>query len=272
LPGVHGYQSKQLAQATKGNSMSEAPAKRWRLLLYSDPKVGKTTLAETTVGPRLILDAEGGTSWMATETVEWDPKNPPPTGLGPDVSVVAHITSWDQVEMANSWLQRGDHEFKSVVLDSLTEIQKVCKLAISQDGFKIQDWGTLYDKMDPVLREIRDLTSHPTNPLWQVVITALAKVQDEKIMPDIQGSMARSLAGQIDTIGYLRTGSMAPDGSVGRELVVDPSSKLYAGDRTKVLRRTFKGVVPIVLNEDTDEIQWNLGQLLKFMNQPKVAE
>jgi hypothetical protein len=242
------------------------PDKRWRVLLYADPKVGKTTLAETAVGPRLILDAEGGTDWLATETVEWDPRNPPPAGLDKDVSVVVHTTNWDTVELANSWLQKGDHEFRSVILDSLTELQKQCKLAITQDGMKIQDWGTLYDKMDPVLREIRDLTKHPTNPLWTVVITALATVKDEKTVPDIQGSMSRSLAGQIDTIGYLRPGDMQPDGTTSRELVVDASTKLYAGDRTKVLRRAFKGSVPIVLDEETDEIQWNLSSMLKFMN------
>lgn len=241
--------------------------KRWRLLLYGDPKVGKTSLAETCPGPRLILDAEGGTDWLASDTMEWDPSGPPPTDLPPDISVVVHTTNWETVEAVNAWLQRGDHAFVSVVLDSLTELQKQCKRAITDQGFRIQDWGALYDKMDPVLRQIRDLTKHPTNPVWCVVITALAKQDNAgKTVPDIQGSMARSLPGQIDTIGYLST-VLATDGSSQRKLIIDANSTLYAGDRTKVLRRSFHGGVPVVIDDATDTLQWNLTELLRFMNQ-----
>lgn len=246
----------------------EAPAKRWRLLLHGDPKTGKTSLAETAVGPRLILDAEGGTDWLASTTIQWDPRQgPPPSGLEGDVSVVVHTTDWETVEAVNRFLQKGTHEFRSVILDSLTELQKQCKRAITDSGMKIQDWGTLYDRMDPVLREIRDLTKHPINPLWTVVIVALSNTKDDKIIPDIQGSMSRSLAGQMDTIGFLRIGSMNADGGQDREMLVDARQGVYAGDRTKVLRRKFNGVVPVVINDETDEIAWNLAQLLKVMNE-----
>ncbi len=247
--------------------MSNTPAKRWRLLLYGAPKTGKTSLAETAPGPRLFIDAEGGTDWLASHTITWDPKTAPPTDLSEADTVVVHVTEWDQIELVNSWLQKGEHGFASVILDSLTEIQKVAKRGITQDGMELRDWGRLLDTMDPVLREIRDLTKHPTNPLWMVVITALSNEKDGVMQPDIQGSMARSLAGQIDTIGYLQPGSMDSEGRVGRDLVVDPKSNLYAGDRTKVIRRAFRGKVPIHLNEDTDEIEWNLSQLLAFMNE-----
>ncbi len=247
-----------------------APAKRWRLLLHGDPKTGKTSMAETAVGPRLILDAEGGTDWLASNTIQWDPRNgPPPTDLDKDVSVVVHTTDWETVEAVNRYLQKGTHEFRSVILDSLTELQKQCKRSITDSGMKIQDWGTLYDRMDPVLRELRDLTKHPTNPLWTVVIVALSNEKDGKVMPDIQGSMARSLAGQMDTIAYLRVGGMNADGGQDREMLVDARQGVYAGDRTKVLRRSFSGVVPVVINEETEELTWNLEQLLKFMNEPQ---
>jgi len=246
--------------------------KRWRLLLYGDPKTGKTSLAETVIGPRLVIDAEGGTDWLASETIAWDPHDgPPPTDLDSDVSVVVHTTDWETVEAINVWLQKGRHEFNSVVLDSLTELQKQCKRAITDSGMKIQDWGTLYDRMDPVLREIRDLTKHPKRPVWQVVITALATEKGEKdnskILPDIQGSMARSLAGQMDTVAYLRPGSMNPDGVLDREMLVDPKGNIYAGDRTKILRRRFRGVIPVTIDDETDELEWNLAQLLEYMNE-----
>lgn len=242
--------------------------KRWRLLLYGDPKMGKTSLAETAVGPRLILDAEGGTDWLASDTVEWDLRSQLPE-LGDNTSVVVHVRSWEDVEDANRYLQQSSHPFRSLVLDSLTELQKICKRQITDQGMRIQDWGVLYDRMDPVLREMRDLTKHAVRPLWTVVFTALATSKDDKVVPDIQGSMARSLAGQIDTIGYLRKGTMNADGSMDRELVVDAGNNLYAGDRTKVLRRAFHGVIPITLDESTDKLAWSLEGLLQYMNQPR---
>ena len=241
--------------------------KRWRLLLYGDPKTGKTSLAETAPGPRLILDAEGGTDWLASEVVPWNPLDgaPPKLGNKKDVSVVVYVTDWELLERVNTWLQKGTHPFRSVILDSLTELQKQAKRAITDSGMRIQDWGTLYDRMDPVLREIRDLTKIPGSPVECVVIVALSTVKDEKSIPDIQGSMARSLAGQMDTIGYLRIGAMNSDGTQDRELVVDPRKGVTAGDRTKVLRRAFDGIVPITLDDDTDTMEWNLSQLLDHM-------
>ena len=240
--------------------------KRWRLLLFGEPKTGKTSLAETAPGPRLILDAEGVTDWLATSTVEWDPAQGPPPEVDSDVSVVVHVTDWELVERINRWLQQGNHQFRSVILDSLTEMQKQAKRSITDTGMQLKDWGTLYDKMDAPLRDLRDLTKAPGSPVEVVIITALANTRDDRTVPDVQGSMARSLAGQMDTIAYLRPGSMRSDGTVGRELVVDARQGITAGDRTKVLRRQFQGVVPVDLDEETDEMTWNITQMLELMN------
>ena len=240
--------------------------KRWRLLLFGEPKTGKTSLAETAPGPRLILDAEGGTDWLATSTVEWDPAQGPPPEVDSDVSVVVHVTDWELVERINRWLQQGNHQFRSVILDSLTEMQKQAKRSITDTGMQLKDWGTLYDKMDAPLRDLRDLTKAPGSPVEVVIITALANTRDDRTVPDVQGSMARSLAGQMDTIAFLRPGSMRSDGTVGRELVVDARQGITAGDRTKVLRRQFQGVVPVDLDEETDQMTWNITQMLELMN------
>jgi len=241
--------------------------KAWRLLLFGDAKTGKTSLAETAPGPRLILDAEGGTSWLASDTVTWNPlEGPPPENLDSDASVVVPILEWEMIDRINTWLRRGDHEFRSVILDSLTEIQKQAKRSITDQGFKIQDWGNLYSLMDPVLRELRDLTQIPGSPVRCVVLVALANTREDRTVPDVQGSMARALAGQVDTIGYLRPGAMNSDGTTNRELLVDARQGIAAGDRTKVLRRQFQGVVPIVLNDETDKLEWNLSQMLELMN------
>ena len=241
--------------------------KGWRLLLFADAKVGKTSLAETAPGPVLFLNAEGGTNWLARKTIPWNPLDGPPEGdIDDETVVVVDVFEWEMLERVTRFLKSGKHPFISVVLDSITELQKQAKRAVTDTGMKLQDWGTLYDKMDPILRELRDLTQVPGSNVACVVLVALANRKDERIVPDIQGSMARSLAGQVDTLGYLRPGAMSADGTVARELVVDSRQGIDAGDRTKALRRTFNGVIPIVLDDETDTIEWNLTQLLRGLN------
>lgn len=240
-------------------------SKRLRLLLHGEAKVGKSSLAETCVGPRLILDAEGGMEFLANPTVVWQSAaQPPPEDLGPNDSVVLHVKEWSDVELAVQWIRSGKHPFKSLVLDSLTEIQKQVKRNISS-RFQIQDWGELLDTMEPYIREMRDLTTIPENPLWTLVIVAHSRNDDDgKHVLDLQGALSRHLPGFFDTVGYLRP---AIDGSGNREMVVSPQAGILAGDRTKILRRHFNGVVPIALNDETEEITWNLTQLLELMNQ-----
>ena len=43
---------------------------------------------------------------------------------------------------------------------------------------KMQQWGELLRHMGALLRDLRDLTMHPTNPLEAVVLTAMARSSD----------------------------------------------------------------------------------------------
>jgi hypothetical protein len=72
---------------------------------------GKTSLAETAPGPRLILDAEGGTDWLSSDTVTWDPTQGAPPAVEGDVSVVVHVLNWEMIERVTRWLQKGEHSF-----------------------------------------------------------------------------------------------------------------------------------------------------------------
>jgi hypothetical protein len=105
--------------------------------------VGKTSLAETApllYGPRLILDAEGGTAWLASDVVKWNfPKEKKPEGkIGPDTSVVVSIRKWQDLERLNNFLQKGKHPFRSVILDSITDLQKQAKKQVSATGMRFR--------------------------------------------------------------------------------------------------------------------------------------
>lgn len=222
-------------------------AKRLRMVLYGYEKIGKSSLAETVPGPRLILDAEGGTEFLLNPQTVWADVNQPPPAvnaagepLGPNDSVVLFVGDWRTFTTAHQWLQSGQHPFVSVVLDSLTELQKRCKDTIAEGGVMDQRaWGRLLDHMEGELRRFRDLTKHKTNPLWAVVILALLDNKDGIARSMVQGSLSKTLGAMFDVIGLLRASDPDHEGRIHRELCIGPNRDFAAGDRTRILTKTF---------------------------------
>lgn len=185
----------------KGKSLS--------VLVHADTKVGKSTLGNTAPAPRLLLDAEAAYRFLEPNTPDkrifWDPITQEcPRWDGVWELCVVQVTTYEHMTRALQWLQSGQHDFRSVVIDSITEIQVKCKEQISMDGpMKIQLWGELLTHMERVCRQFRDLTEHPTRPLEAVVITAMTIQKDGKWRPYLQGQLAVKAPYFFDVIAYL---------------------------------------------------------------------
>jgi hypothetical protein len=176
------------------------------LLVHAGSKVGKTTLAATAPKPILALDAEGGWKFLPLRIFPWDPTQyAPPIFDGTwDVCVVT-VRNWDTVQSTYRWLISGQHPFRSIVVDSITEIQRRCKQNLVQldKAMQIQDWGRLLDLMDGTIRGFRDLTMHPTKPIQVVVFVAETRLLDNKWRPYMQGQISTALPYWMDVVGYL---------------------------------------------------------------------
>jgi hypothetical protein len=209
------------------------------ILVHSESGVGKSRLLDTAPGPRLVLDVEGGTDWTPSEKVRWDPATAPPTGLTPDQTVVVTVLEYETVRQVYQWLSSGKHEFVSVCLDSITEIQKRCKDVIGGvDTFNERQWGELLNKMELLVRQYRDLRQHPTRPV-NVFISALTNLKDDIRKADVQGALARNLPSFVDVVGYLYTEGNAETGTLDRRMLIQPSPGFQAKDRTDVLTQRF---------------------------------
>ncbi len=156
-----------------------------------------------------------------------------PEGAKRDYNVVLFVRDWATFEMAETWLQSGKHNFRTVALDSLTDIQKRCKDAITTGAFDQQAWGALLNRMDVILRRIRDLTKHKTNPLQCILITALVRENSAGMLaPRIQGGMVDEIAGLFDLVGYMRPAATVNEyGEMDRELVFTPHREFEAKAR-----------------------------------------
>jgi hypothetical protein len=90
------------------------------------------------------------------------------------------------------------------VVDSISEIQKRCKDQLTGGSGQMDQrlWGDILTHMEALIRQLRDLTEHPTKPLTAVVITAMTEMRDGKWRPYVQGQLRTTLPYFIDVVGY----------------------------------------------------------------------
>lgn len=202
------------------------------VLVHAHSKVGKTWFGGTTPAPRLVLDAEGGTKWLPVNRVIWDPfTGPPPVWDGSWDTCIVYVREMRTVEITYQWLVSGQHTFRSIVVDSISEMQKRAKDSlVGVGGMRTQDWGDLLTQMEALIRNIRDLTLHPIRPVQAVVLIAFTREQNGRSAPYVQGQLAITMPYFLDVIGYLYPQPLE-DGTIMRRMLVSPHPLFEAGER-----------------------------------------
>lgn len=211
------------------------------IMVYGESKVGKSSFAVTAPYPRLMLDVEGGHRFLPINVKYWDPiSEAPPLADGTWDTVVVQVRDYDVVMKAFQWLQSGKHQFKSLIIDSISELQVKCMDNIAgNEQMKMQQWGELLRHMGALLRDLRDLTMHPTQPLEAVVLTAMArKGQDGVYRPYLQGQLAIQAPYFYDILGAITVETMPnpdplqPPYKV-RRMYVERTTEYEAGERVQ---------------------------------------
>lgn len=168
------------------------------MIIYGRSGTGKTTIASTFPKPILILDIkEEGTDSIAD--------------YSDDEIKVLPVESWDDVEQVYWYLESGKHPFKSVVIDTVTQMQEIClkgELQKAGKDFATQQiWGNVAGLMKTWTLNFRDL------PGLQVAFLAQDRVHDtdsddddEQIDPSVgprlSPSVAATLNAAVKVIGY----------------------------------------------------------------------
>jgi AAA domain len=211
------------------------------MMVYGESKVGKSTFAITAPYPRLMLDVEGGHRFLPIKVKYWDPlRESPPVADGTWDTCVVIVHTYETVIKSYEWLQSGQHQFKSLIIDSISELQVKCMDSIAgTEAMKMQQWGELLRHMGALLRDLRDLTMHPTTPLEAVVLTAMAKQdKDGRYRPYLQGQLAVQAPYFYDILGAITIDTMKnpdpmqPDYRV-RRMLVERTPEYEAGERVQ---------------------------------------
>jgi len=139
---------------------------------------GKTTLGLTGPTPTLFLDVETASRFIPKrDKIEWDPmKDAPPVYDGTWKFCVVKVTNWSIATKVMEYLRSDKHVFKTVVIDSISEILVKAKENIRPSaGFRIQDWGTLSQNLGGMLRELRDITARSSSSIEVLYLISTSK-------------------------------------------------------------------------------------------------
>jgi phage nucleotide-binding protein len=187
-----------------------------KVLVYGQAGAGKTSLIKTLPSP-IVLSAEGGLLSIQDADLPF-----------------IEITSMTELQEAYTWLTSSDEAkaYKSVALDSISEIAEVC-LNTEKKATKDprQAYGAMQEQMADIIRAFRDLLGR------HVYMSAkLEKTQDEMGRVLYSPSMPGNKTGQalpyfFDEVLALRV-EKDGDGNTQRALMCDSDGLWLAKDRS----------------------------------------
>lgn len=211
---------------------------RVNMLVYGESGVGKTRLGGSSDGVpdlrrTLVIDVEGGTLTLRDTY--------------PEVETV-RVKSWTDMQGVYDALFNEKHDFTTLVVDSLTEVQKM-----SMDGIMrklveeyedrsaevpgLREWNINLEQTRKFVRAFRDL---PMNTIF----TALVKSEKNprtgamKRKPSLSGKLADEVAGFLDIVAYLYAKEI--DGENKRLLLCGQTEDTVAKDRSNKLPMTIE--------------------------------
>lgn len=215
-----------------------------KMLIYGPPGVGKTSLLATAdlheaTSPILIINVEGGMLSISEAGA---------LGLE-SVPDVVDLENFDQLDQFFWFLAKGDHPYKSVGIDSLSELQMINLESIVQklvgksstsgakraslDDIWQDDYGTSTQQLRRLVRRFRDLPMHVFFTCHDA--TSQDKEKNESTHPMLTPKLRTAVMGYMDVIGYMYVDTEAeaadPE-STHRRLLCRPFGKWKAKDRS----------------------------------------
>jgi len=164
---------------------------------------------------------------------------------------VVRVQTWNEMQKVYDELRRGASAYRTIVIDSLTEVQKFSMQQIMHDLVKgdpdrdpdipgMREWGKSIEQIRRYVRAFRDLPCH-------TVFTALAATEKDaktgvsRTKPSLPGKLSGEVAGFVDIVVYYY--KKVVDGEVKRLMLTTGTDQQIAKDRSDRLQ-------PIIENPD----------------------
>lgn len=213
-----------------------------KVLLYGKNKKGKTRTAAAAPKPLIIDINERGTRSVR----------------GYKGAEVFPVNKWEDVTWAYWMLKEGNHDYETVILDTVTQLQNLgMKQVLGEQEDRDpnrepsmpdwKSWNKLKELMVPLILNFRNLPMH-------VVFVAQEKSKENEeeltteTFPEVAPSIRGTLTGSVDIIGRIYMAQMrSVDKKKKKEvkvwerrMLVGPHDEFITGDRSGVLPRVVR--------------------------------
>lgn len=203
-----------------------------KLLIYGRGKTGKTTFAASSGLKTLIIDfnEQGTISVKRTPNI-----------------FVYRVQYWQDLDWIYWYLKAGKHDYKVVVLDTVTSMASICmKFALGDEASRDasrdplvpdkRSWGKVGQLMQLRIIDFRNLPLH-------TVFTAHERItesEDEdtettitEVVPSLSPAPRESLIGAVHVIGRLYTRDVEAKDPKTKKMVKKPERRMLIGPHPK---------------------------------------
>jgi len=185
-----------------------------KALIYGAPKTGKTTFAGTAPRP-LFICAENGLLSIAKQKPDF-----------------VEVKTLQELKDLSKWLRDTKPDYDTIVIDSLSEISKIIKDNLTNNGNKqmvLRDRGVFSEEMMQAVRQIVNLPYH-----------VICIVHSKEVLNDsgsvefydlaIEGKAKNEIPRYFDVIGY-----SSIDSNGVYHIHIQGNSKTVCGDRSNTI-------------------------------------
>jgi hypothetical protein len=226
-------------------TMAVTDISKYTMLIYGVPKIGKSTFCSQLDSP-LFIATEPGLNALDTFQVD--------------------CSSWKQFKKACVELQKGDHDFKTVIIDTVDNLFMQCSEYICKEkGVSHESdlpMGKGYSLVTDEFKRV--LTKLAALPYGVILISHAQQITVEtrtgdftKTTTTLGGKQKKFVNGFVDMILYFDIAIKTIDGEEQETRIIrtKPSKFLDAGDRT--------GKLPDALKMDVDVFTQALTRTVK---------
>lgn len=207
-----------------------------KVLIYGASGVGKTYLSGTSnnvegMAPTLFVDCESGTYTLRKDFSDVD---------------TVRVTNWKELMAVMNFLMNEDHEYRTVVIDSLTEVQKFSMYFImsrfNKDPLDEKaGWDEYNLNLEAMRRFVRDCRDLDMNVIFTSLLSIDKDAKSGRFIrsPLFTGKFKEEVAALLDEVFFYYpveqyNEELGQDVTV-RALLTSPTDTATAKDRSGML-------------------------------------
>lgn len=178
------------------------------------------------------------------------------------------IKSLEDLLELRDFLKWQEHDFETLVIDSITEISDIIKQSIEKRTGKmmqIQDWGELANKIEKIIKDIKEIDINVIVIAQELNVWDSDKIQ--RIVPSLNWKSSTKICYYMDIVWYIYV-----DKSGNRSIITGASDKLLTKDRTGKIWNNTELDFEVWKKLVNEMALWEEKVLYKTMTAKEMAE